>query len=73
MFIAYKVEQERALDMKKKLKTALLSVGALVLMIFILLVATFFFWLGPTVKLLAETIADVELDDDLFIAKPNAA
>lgn len=55
--------------MNKKLKISLQSLGALVLLIVVLLAATFFFWLGPTVKLLAEQIGSRALGAPVSVEK----
>jgi uncharacterized protein involved in outer membrane biogenesis len=66
-FHLMKVMQGRQFDMNKKLKVWLQSLCGLVLVLAVLLAATFFFWLGPTVKLLAEQIGSRALGAPITI------
>ncbi len=55
--------------MRKGLKRSLLSLGSLLLLLIVLLTATFLFWLGPTVKILAEKIGSKALGAPVSVEK----
>jgi len=52
-----------------KIKRILLSLGSILLLLIVLLTATFLFWLGPTVKLLAEKVGSRALGVPISVEK----